>query len=63
MNAEGIQETWDRALNLLSRREHSEQELQTKLVNKGEQANTVSQVIADLKQRIFYLTDALLKCL
>lgn len=47
------QETWDRALNLLSRREHSEQELKTKLVNKGEQANTVSQVVADLKQRDF----------
>lgn len=50
------QQTWDRALNLLSRREHSEQELKAKLLNKGEQAKTVTQVITDLKQRD-YLSD------
>ena len=51
------QKVWDRAVGLLSRREHSEKELKTKLLNKGGgQADTIARVIQDLKQRN-YLSD------
>ena len=50
------QETWGRALRLLSRREHSEQELTAKLLRKDVGVGTVTQVIADLKERD-YLSD------
>ena len=51
------QQVWDRAVGLLSRREHSEKELKTKLLSKGgTQADTIARVIEDLKQRN-YLSD------
>ena len=51
------QQIWDRAVGLLSRREHSEKELKAKLLRKGgAQAATIAQVIRDLKQRD-YLSD------
>lgn len=45
------QQTWDSAVGLLSRREHSEQEIKTKLLTRGAPARIVTQVIEDLKQR------------
>ena len=50
------QETWNRALRLLSLREHSEKELTAKLLSKGVEVDTVTQVITDLKERD-YLSD------
>ncbi len=50
------QHAWDGALRLLSRREHSEQELKAKLISRGSRADIVAQVLAELKQRD-YLSD------
>ena len=50
------QQAWDRAVGLLSRREHSEKELRAKLLRKGGAQDTIAQVIQDLKQRD-YLSD------
>ena len=51
------QQVWDRAVGLLSRREHSEKELKTKLLSKGgTQSDTIARVIEELKQRN-YLSD------
>ncbi|MDJ0956024.1 MAG: regulatory protein RecX [Arenicellales bacterium] len=53
----GYQRAWDRAIGLLSRREHSEKELRAKLLRRGgTQADTIARVIQDLKQRD-YLSD------
>lgn len=50
------QECKDRALNILSRREHSEHELTGKLLAKGVDGDTVDRVVAELKQ-LDYVSD------
>ena len=56
-DTKSYQQAWDRAIGLLSRREHSEKELRAKLLRKDSaQAETIAQVIQDLKRRD-YLSD------
>ena len=56
-DSRSYKQTWERALGLLSRREHSEKELRTKLRRKSSaQADTIEQVVEDLKQHN-YLSD------
>ena len=50
------QQTWDVALGLLSRREHSKQELEAKLLSRKAPPDIVRQVLVDLKQS-GYLSD------
>ena len=50
------QQTWDVALGLLSRREHSKQELKAKLLSRKLPPDIVRQVLADLEQS-GYLSD------
>jgi regulatory protein len=46
--AEAVTAAWDKALNLLARREHSVRELQLKLLQRGFTAETVETVLARL---------------
>lgn len=50
-NPDKYQRTWERAVNLLSRREHSEHELKHKLLAKGADEDSVAEVLAALKRR------------